>query len=531
MGRATQGLTMNFQINGKRPTTLVLIRRIVAALVVCACVTAVPVRSPATEAPTVFFSPAFDAYVAQEMKDWDVPGVSISIVKDGKTYAKGYGVRAVGRPEPVDDKTLFAIGSSSKAFTVAALGMLVDEKKLAWDDHVTDRLSSFRMYDPYVTREITIRDLLTHRAGLTRGDALWYGSELSRDEIVRRIRYIKPSYSFRSKFEYNNLMFLTAGQIIPAVTGESWDAFVRERLLVPLGMVSTSTTISALANQPDVAQPHESIDGGKAQVIHYRRIDNIAPAGAINSNAVDMAHWMQLLLDGGTYGGHRLLQPATLAEMFTPQTIMPLQFPWTLYAPASHFLDYGLGWILFDYRGHKAIQHAGNIDGMSALVSLLPDQHLGVTILTNKGDDFLPNAVMYRVFDDVLGGAQDDQGAVILKTFRAVFEPMLAAQKNAEAKRVLGTHPSLPLARYAGTYRNELYGDATVTRDGEGLYYHLLGTSGKLEHWNYDTFRVLVDPTAGKPTITFALDATGEAATLTVGSDPTMVFTRIPEKR
>ena len=507
-----------------------MIHRFVAALAAFACAVAVPVPSPAADPSTTFFSPAFDAYVAKAMKDWDVPGVSVSIVKDGKTYAKGYGVRAVGHPEPVDEKTLFAIGSSSKAFTVAALGMLVDEKKLAWDDHVTDRLPRFRMYDPYVTREMTVRDLLTHRGGLSRGDALWYGSDLSRDEIVRRIRYIKPSYSFRSKFDYNNLMFLTAGQIIPAVTGRSWDAFVRERLLVPLGMTSTSTTIRALANQPDVAQPHESIDGGPAQVIHYRRIDNIAPAGAINSNAVDMAHWMQLLLDGGTYDGHRLLQAATLAEMFTPQTIMPLTFPWTLYAPASHFLDYGMGWILFDYRGHKAIQHAGNIDGMSALVSLLPDEHLGVTILTNKGDDFLPNAVMYRVFDDVLGGEQADQGAVILKTFRAVYDPMVAAQKKAAAKRVLGTHPSLPLARYAGTYNNEIYGNATVTRDGEGLRYHLLGTSGKLEHWNFDTFHVLGDPTAGKPTVTFALDAAGEIASLTVNDDPTMVFTRVAEK-
>jgi CubicO group peptidase (beta-lactamase class C family) len=507
-----------------------MIRRVVAVLAACACAAAVPVRSPAAEDSATFFSPSFDAYVAQQMKEWDVPGVSISIVKDGKAYTKGYGVRAIGRPEPVDEKTLFAIGSSTKAFTVAALGMLVDEKKLAWDDHVTDRLTWFRMYDPYVTREITIRDLLTHRAGISRGDALWYGSDLSRDEIVRRIRYIAPSYSFRSKFDYNNLMFLTAGQIIPAVTGQSWDAFVHERLLVPLGMTSTSTTISALANQPDVAQPHESVGGGKPQVIHYRRIDNIAPAGAINSNAVDMAHWMQLLLDGGTYDGHRLLQSATLAEMFTPQTIMPLTFPWTLYAPASHFLDYGLGWILFDYRGHKAIQHAGNIDGMSALVSLLPDEHLGVTVLTNKGDDFLPNAVMYRVFDDVLGGAQADQGAAILKNFRAVFEPMLAAQRKAAAKRVLGTHPSLPLPRYAGIYRNEVYGDATVTRDGDGLYYHLLGTSGKLEHWNFDTFHVLVEPTAGTPTVTFALDAAGDVANLTVNDDPTMVFTRVVEK-
>jgi CubicO group peptidase (beta-lactamase class C family) len=507
-----------------------MFRRLAAVLTALAFAAGMFRPALAADSPPVFFSPAFDAYVAQAMKDWQVPGVSIAIVKDGRTYTKGYGVRAVGNPAPVDGKTLFAIGSSSKAFTVAALGMLVDEKKIAWDDRLTARLPGFETYDPYVTREITIRDALSHRTGLSRGDALWYGSDLSRDEIVRHIRYMKPTWSFRSTFEYNNLMILTAGQIIPAVTGQTWDTFVQQRLFAPLEMTSSSTSISALRGQADVAQPHESIDGN-VRTVPYRRIDNIAPAGSINSNAVDMAHWMELILNGGTYGGKRLLQESTVAQMLTPQTIMPLTFPWTLYAPASHFLDYGLGWILFDYRGYKAVQHAGNIDGMSALVSMLPEQHLGVTILTNKGGDFLGNAVMYRVFDDVLGGAKTDQGAVILKSYHAVLDPALAAQKALEAKRVTGTHPSLALDRYAGTYHNELYGDAAVTRDGDGLRYHLLGTSGKLEHWNYDTFRLTSDDAGGaKQLITFALTPAGDVASLSVGGDPTMLFTRVAEK-
>lgn len=509
-----------------------MIRRLTAAVTALACAACalLPQRTLAADAAPQFFSPAFDAYVAQAMKDWQVPGVSVSIVKDGQTYTKGYGVRAVGKPETVDSHTLFAIGSSSKAFTVAALGMLVDEKKIAWDDHVTDRLPGFEMYDPYATREMRIRDLVTHRSGLSRGDALWYGSDLSRDQVVHQVRYLKPTWSFRSTFEYNNLMFLTAGQIIPAVTGESWDAFVQQRLFKPLGMTSSSTSTTALQGQTDVAQPHELIDGA-VRTIPYRRIDNIAPAGSINSNAVDMAHWMELILDGGTYGGKRLLQEGTVAQMLTPQTIMPLTFPWTLYAPASHFLDYGMGWILFDYRGYKAVQHAGNIDGMSALVSLLPERHLGVTILTNKGGDFLGNAVMYRVFDDVLGGAQTDQGAAIFKAYHAVADAGLAAQKKVEAQRVTGTHPSVELARYVGTYHNDLYGDAVVSREGDGLRFHLLGTHGILEHWNYDTFHVKPDELGGRPaSVTFALGGTGDVASLSVGEDPNMLFTRVPEK-
>jgi len=479
------------------------------------------------DSPPAFFSPAFDAYVAKVMKDWHVPGVSIAIVEDGHTYTKGYGVRTLGDPAPVDAQTLFAIGSSSKAFTVAGLGMLVDEKKIAWDDRITKELPWFEMYDPYVTREITIRDALTHRSGLLRGDALWYGSDLKRDEIVRRIRYIKPAWSFRSKFEYNNLMLLTAGEIIPAVTGQNWDDFVRQRLFVPLGMTSSNTTIRALVGQADVARPHQSIDG-KLRVIPYRNIDNIAPAGAINSNAADMAHWMSMLLDGGTCGGRRLLQQSTVAQMFTPQTIMPLEFPWTLYAPASHFLDYGLGWLLFDYRGQKAVQHAGNIDGMSALVSMLPERRLGVTVLTNADGDFLGNAVMYRVFDDVLGGAQSDQGATILNIYHTEFEKGMQAKKKRDAQRVTGTRPSLALDRYAGIYRNDLYGDAVVTRAGKDVRFHLLGMTGKLEHWNFDTFRLLSNnPVDAKPLLTFALGPHGDVASLSIEDDPSMVFPRV----
>ena len=231
----------------------------------------------------------FDDYVNKAMKEWEVPGVAIAIVKgDQVVLAKGYGVRKIGEPAAVDERTLFAIGSSSKAFTAASIAMLVDDGKVKWDDPVTKYLPGFEMYDPYVTRELTVRDLLSHRSGLQRGDFLWYGTELERDEILRRTRFLKPSWSLRSTFGYQNLMFLAAGQLVSRVGGKSWDEFIQQRLFTPLAMSSSSTSINAFKNVDNVAAPHAKVEE-KVQVIPWRNIDNIAPAGSINSNVVDMA--------------------------------------------------------------------------------------------------------------------------------------------------------------------------------------------------------------------------------------------------
>jgi CubicO group peptidase (beta-lactamase class C family) len=232
----------------------------------------------------------FDEYVNKAMKEWEVPGVAIAIVKDDKVvYAKGFGVRELNKPAPVDEHTLFAIGSSSKAFTAASLAMLVDEKKLKWEDPATKYLPGFQLFDPYSTRELTVNDLVSHRSGLARGDLLWYASDYDRNEVLRRVRYLKPSWSLRSRFGYQNIMFLAAGQIIPSITGKSWDDFVRERIFTPLGMKSSSTSIRALASSDNVASPHAKLDD-VVRVVSWRNIDNIAPAGSINSNVEDMAN-------------------------------------------------------------------------------------------------------------------------------------------------------------------------------------------------------------------------------------------------
>lgn len=461
----------------------------------------------------------FDDYVNKALKEWEVPGVAIAIVKgDQVVLAKGYGVRKLGETTPVDERTLFAIGSSSKAFTAAAIALLVDEGKVKWDDPVTKYLPGFEMYDPYVTREMTVRDLLTHRSGLQRGDFLWYGSDLDRKEIVRRARFIKPSWSFRSNFGYQNIMFLTAGQLVARVSGKSWDEFIQQRIFTPLAMTSSSTSINAFKSANNVASPHSKLNE-KVQVIPWRNIDNIAPAGSINSNVVDMAQWVRLQLGQGTFQNQKIFTPAAAKEMHASQTVIRFEPPYSLWYPEAHFLNYGLGWFLSDYRGRKVVEHGGAIDGMRAQVALMPEEKLGLVVLGNMGGSLLPVALMYRIFDTMLGAPQRDWSAEFLKTTRTLEQAAQAAEKKQESERIAGTKPSLSLDKYAGTYRNDLYGDVKVAFVNGKLNLRFgPAFTGDLEHWHYDTFRArFVAAGDAKVFVTFALNAQGKLDSLTLG--------------
>ena len=459
-----------------------------------------------------------DEYVNRAMKDWGVPGLAIAVIKDDAiVLARGYGVRELGKPEPVGERTLFAIGSSSKAFTAAAIAMLVDEKKLTWDAPATQFLPGFQLYDPYVTRELTVRDLLTHRVGLERGDTLWYASPFQREDILRRIRYLKPSSSLRSRYGYQNVMYLAAGEVVRSVSGKAWDAFVHERIFVPLGMNDTNTSIRELSRSRDVAAPHSRLDG-QVVAIPYRNIDNIGPAGSINSNVVDMAQWVRLHLGGGTSAGKPLISPAAAKEMATPQTVIRLEGQMERLYPQAHFLSYGLGWFLSDYRGRKLVEHGGAIDGMRALVAMIPEEKLGVVILTNLNGSILPVPLSYRIFDAFLGVPARDWSAEMLKTMTTVEEQARAAAAKVESERVTGTKPSLALDKYAGNYRSDMYGDAAVGfADGALTLQRGPGFTGTLEHWHYDVFRVTwSDRQMGKQFISFRLDQRGRIAEMNI---------------
>ena len=471
-------------------------------------------RAHAQQAPLA----GLDEYVTKALKDWGVPGVAVAVIKDDRVVlAKGYGVRELGKPEPVDERTLFAIGSSSKAFTAASIAMLVDDKKIKWDDAATQYLPGFQLYDPYVTRELTVRDLLTHRVGLERGDQLWYATSFDRDEVLRRIRYLKPSSSMRSRFGYQNVMFLAAGQVIRSVSGKEWDDFVQERIFVPLGMKDTGTSIRTLSQSKDVATPHSKFDG-QVMPIPYRNIDNIAPAGSINSNVVDMAQWVRLHLGNGTYEGKQLLSPAAVREMAMPQTVIRLEGQMAAQYPEAHFLTYGLGWFLSDYRGKKLVEHGGSIDGMRALVAMIPEEKLGVVILTNLSGSLISIPLSYRIFDAYLGAAPRDWSAEMLKTMRGLEERARATAAKQDAERVAGTKPSLALDKYVGEYRSEMYGDASVALENGALTLRR-GPQfiGKMEHWHYDVFRVTwADRQMGRGFVSFRLDQRGRVAEMTM---------------
>ena len=473
----------------------------------------------------------FDEYVNKALKDWDVPGVAIAVIKDDKiVFAKGYGLREIGKPDKVDERTIFAIGSSTKAFTAASIAMLVDEGKIKWDDPATKYLPGFQLYDANVTREMTVRDLLTHRIGLERGDALWYATDMSREEILRRIRFLKPSSSMRSKFGYQNIMFLAAGQIVPQVTGKTWDDFLRERIFTPLGMTATSTSISGLKNSNDVAAPHSKFDD-KVTAIPYRMIDNIGPAGSINSNVVDMAQWVRLQLNSGKFGDKQLISSANVNVMHSPQTIIPLEGAMKILYPEAHFLNYGMGWFLSDYHGRKLVEHGGSIDGMRGLVAMIPEEKIGIVILANLSGTIISVPLANRIFDAYLGAPPRDWSAEMLKTMNALQEQGKAANQKMEAARIKDTKPSLALENYAGDYQNEMYGDTKiVVENGKLILKRGAYFTGDLEHWHYDTFRVVWrDRQEGKGFVSFRLNSQGKVEMMNM--EGLAEFTRVPEKK
>ena len=485
----------------------------------------VTVQAVAAQAPGA----EFEEYVNKALKDWGVPGGAIAIVKDDRVVlAKGFGVRELNKPEPVDEQTLFAIGSSSKAFTAASIAMLVDEGKLKWDDPATKHLAGFQLFDPYSTRELTITDLLSHRSGLTRGDLLWYASSYDRAEVLRRVRYLKPSWSLRSRYGYQNIMFLAAGQIIPSITGKPWDDFIRDRIFTPLGMKSSTTSIKAFATSANVATPHSKIND-KIQAVSWRNIDNIAPAGSINSNVTDMAQWVRLQLGGGVYQNQRLLSAAAIKEMQTPQTIIRLEGMQASLYPEAHFLTYGLGWFLSDYRGKKVVEHGGAIDGMRAAVAMIPEEKLGLVVLTNLHGNVLPVALMYKIFDIYLSAPQRDWSKDMLKVRDNLEQQAKTAEKKAESERVQGTSPSLALDKYAGTFQSDMYGEAKVALENDKLVLRFgPNFTGDLQHWHYDTFRVVWrDAMQGKGFVNFRLNTQAKVEVINI--ENLSEFTRVPE--
>jgi CubicO group peptidase (beta-lactamase class C family) len=355
-----------------------------------------------------------------------------------------------------------------------------------------------------------VRDLLSHRSGLARGDLLWYGTDRTSDEIVRQVRFLKPSWSLRSQFGYQNIMYIAAGQLAAAKLDTSWSDAMHARLLEPLGMTSSSTTIRALAGKENVATPHASFDDSVV-TIPWRNIDNAGPAGSINSSVMDMAKWVRFQLDSGKAGGKTLLSTGSFIETHTPHTIIRREGPARAANPYTNFASYGLGWFLEDYRGKQIVHHGGNIDGMSALVGMIPSERLGIVILTNMNGTPLTSIVMRTVFDRYLGATGKDWSADLRKIVLDGQKRAKEAEAKREAARMTGTTPSLALDKYAGTYYDSLYGTATVKLEDGHLVARMGGFVGDMEHWHHDTFRATArEKTLGKMFLTFGVNAVAE---------------------
>ena len=464
-----------------------------------------------------------DAYAEQVMKDWKQPGMAIAVVKDGKTvFAKGYGVRKIGTSEKVDENTQFAIASNSKAFTTAALSILIDDGKIGgWDDKVSKYLPEFHLYSPYVTEDLTIRDIVSHRVGLDTfsGDLLWYETNYTSDEILNRLKYLKPVRGFRTGFGYQNLMFIAAGRIIEKVSGKSWGEFVKERILDPLGMTRTTASIKDLKD--NAAFPHNE-SGGSLRVLHRGNVDGAAAAAGLNSSVADLSKWIRLQLAQGEFEGKRIFSQKNSWEMWQPAVILPLSEAASRNMPSRHFNAYGLGWNLFDYQSKKIVTHSGGLDGMLSRTVLIPENKTGFVVLTNS--EYPVYSIMYQKMLDVFTDApKRDYNAESLKRVADQKKTADAERQKLEAARVKDTKSSLSLAAYAGTYSSPMYGDVTVSEENGKLVLKLLPAPNfvaDLEHWHYDTFRIKWRPTVAYDFppgfVTFTIDKTGRTDELKI---------------
>ena len=487
-------------------------KRIAAAILIAfsaagAHVSAAPAAPAPAAAPAKAAAFDLEQDVSRVMQAFDVPGIAIAVVKDGQVVAaRGFGVRQLGAPAKVDGQTLFEIASNSKAFTAAALAMLVDEGKLKWDDPVVKHLPDFQMYDAYVTREMTVRDLLVHRSGLGlgAGDLLWWPTtNFSTDEIIERLRYVKPATSFRNSYAYDNLLYIVAGKIIAQKSGKTWGDTVRERILKPVGMNTTTTSLAENTGNPNASHAHSKIND-KIAAVKSMPVDNAVGAVGINTNAEDIARWMKVLLDGGRVEGARgpdgkelrLWSEAQAREMWTAQTPMKIGTPKPpLAATKPNFFAYGLGFQLRDYKGQLIAMHGGALQGFYSRVLLVPESKLGIAILTNAESGGALNALQYRLLDQYMTGATPtDWIKLIADLEHEAHEKEKARLKGAATTRAAASKPSLALAGYEGQYEDPWYGAMQIKRGpGNKLVMSFTRTpdlTGEMEHFQHDTFIV-----------------------------------------
>jgi len=506
-------------------------RLIAVLLVAVACLPAASLAQKPKPSPPL--AAELDDYISKGMRDWKIPGLSIAVVKGGDVvYARGFGVRKLGSAEPVDSQTLFGMMSTTKAMTALAVAMLVDEKKVAWDDPVTRHLPWFQLSDPWVTRELTVRDLLRHNAGLGNADLLWARGDIGTREILERVRRLPMAYSMRAGYEYQNVMYQAAGEVVAAASGMPWAQFVKSRIMDPIGMTRSQPTLEAMraAREANVSAAHFEIDGA-IKAIDEQPVDPVPAAGAAWSSADDVAKWIRFWLNGGEVEGKRLVSEASFRELLTPQAIIPFaDFYPTAALTKPHWTTYGLGWFQQDYRGRFVSMHTGSIDGRTAIIAILPEEKIGVYVFGNLDHAEFRHALMWRAIDACLDLPRRDWSAEFLALYadRKSKDDKVTAER--EAHRVPGTRPSEPLANYVGTYDHPAWGDLVVS-EADGALSVRIGPlpeqAGRLEHWHFDTFRAKMgDGRSGWSYFTFRVAADGSVRAIRLDDQASFEFVR-----
>jgi CubicO group peptidase (beta-lactamase class C family) len=440
--------------------------------------------------PPSFIKDSLDMYVQRALKDWQIPGVAVCVVKDGKVVVmKGYGVKEMGTTNKVDDNTLFMIGSNTKAFTATALAMLAADKKLSLDDHVIQWLPDFKLYDPWVTKEANIRDLLCHRLGFEtfQGDFMFFDSDLTLAEVREKFGRLKPKYSFRSRWGYTNAAFMSAGEIIPRVTGRSWAAFLKDSLFTPLGMTNTLALAGEMKMAANKATAH-TIVNGVLQKTRYGNIDALAPAGSISSSINDMSHWIMAQLNKGEYNNKQVIPAAAIEQTWLPHSIIgnggrPLN--------KAHFSLYGLGWFLSEYEGRKLVEHTGGVNGFLTSVTMAPEEKLGIIVLTNSDDNKFFVALKNEILDAYLGLPYRNYSSIDLAADRISKKQDSTWLAERRSKVLENTPAQLPLAAYTGNYEHEVYGKMTIAMENKKLvarFEHHKGRYATLEALGSNNF-------------------------------------------
>ncbi len=458
----------------------------------------------------------FERYVQNALQAWKTPGLSVVVVKDGKVvYKNGFGVTELGKQNPFTTSTLSICASTTKAMTAVCMGMLVDEGKIKWDDKVSDVYPALKLSDDYASSQLTIRDLLTHNAGLGNADWFWVLG-MNVDTIINRMRLLQPAYSFRSSFIYQNLMYMIAGEVIHKISGKTYDDFIKERLFAPLGMTHTYANYSLSANEPSHITPHFMYDDSVVKPIRFIEAKGIDAAGGVWSCADDISKWVMFMLDSATVNGKKLLKTETYNELFKPQVMVTEdQFYPTQQITKPHWKTYGLGWFQEDYRGSMLQFHTGSLDGAVAITGLIPDQHFGVYIFGNRDHTELRHALMYKAIDFwCFNDNSRDWSMEFFALYKKIKEDAKKKETEKEAKRVLNTIPPVEMSGYEGKYKNETFGNAEIVFHNDSLWLKYPNNlTLHLTHWNNNTF-------VGKYTyewydksfIQFSLDESGKVS-------------------